>query len=138
MDTRQQTGAIKGVLWVEEPMGRRRTPDPVRTSAVRAGLIVSVTLVEAVVAILGALGGSWITVPAVLAVAVSTVVATWAVLDVSVTQQVWNQRHGVISTPLGAARELRAESRSALRAASGPKGARTGRIRHRPHLLSRV
>ena len=34
-------------LWTEEPARRRRLPDPVRTSAVRAVIIVAVTLVDA-------------------------------------------------------------------------------------------
>ncbi|MEV5479319.1 hypothetical protein AB0L66_44565, partial [Streptomyces sp. NPDC052207] len=36
----------------EEPARRRRLPDPVRTSAVRAVLIISVTLIEAARAVL--------------------------------------------------------------------------------------
>jgi hypothetical protein len=43
------------------------------------------------------------------------VAATWAVLDVWVTRQVWNQRHGVVSEPGSAARRLRRERRQARR-----------------------
>jgi hypothetical protein len=32
-------------------------------------------------------------------------VATWAVLDVWVSRQVWRQRHGVLSQPSSVARE---------------------------------
>jgi hypothetical protein len=44
-----------------------------------------------------------------------TVVATWAALDVWVTRQVWNQRHGVVSAPSSTARALRRERRRARR-----------------------
>ncbi|MEU6345224.1 hypothetical protein ABZ883_30225 [Streptomyces sp. NPDC046977] len=116
-------------LWVEEPVGRPRMPDPVRVSAVRAVLVVSFTLIAAVVATLGAAGHSWIAAPATLAAIGSTVVATWAVLDVWITRQVWNQRNGVISSPSSAARALRRERRRerrrARRGTRGTGGART-------------
>ncbi|MCQ4041959.1 hypothetical protein ACFOSC_31495 [Streptantibioticus rubrisoli] len=107
-----------GTLWTEEPVGRRRMPDPVRASAVRAVLIVSVTLIEAMVAMLGAAAGAWITAPALLCTVVSTVVATWAVLDVWVTRQVWIQRHGVVSSPSDAARPRRPRRGSPARRGS--------------------
>ncbi|MDX6348902.1 MAG: hypothetical protein QOF84_3692, partial [Streptomyces sp.] len=44
-----------------------------------------------------------------------TVVATWSVLDVWITRQVWNQRNGVVSSPSSAARALRRERRQAHR-----------------------
>ncbi|WP_269856380.1 hypothetical protein [Streptomyces sp. RPT161] len=106
-------------LWTEEPVGRPRMPDPVRASAVRAVLIASVTLIEAMVAMLGAAAGTWITAPALLCTVVSTVVATWAVLDVWVTRQVWNQRHGVLSSPSTAARPRRLRRGSPARRGVG-------------------
>nr|WP_315903751.1 hypothetical protein [Streptomyces rhizosphaerihabitans] len=104
-------------LWIEEPARKRRLPDPVRTSAVRAVLIISVTLIQAVVAFLCTIAGSWLAFPMVLCSVASTVVATWAVLDVWVTRQVWNQRNGVVSVPSSTARALRRERRKARRQA---------------------
>ncbi|WUW90953.1 hypothetical protein OG595_36325 [Streptomyces sp. NBC_01451] len=104
-------------LWVEEPARRRRLPDPVRTAAVRAVLIISVTLIQAMVAFLSTLAGSWLAFPMVISSVVSTVVATWAALDVWVTRQVWRQRNGVVSTPSSTARALRRERRKARRLA---------------------
>ncbi|MFG3542537.1 MULTISPECIES: hypothetical protein [Streptomyces] len=104
-------------LWVEEPAVRRRMPDPVRTAAVRAVLIMSLTVIQAVVAFLCTLAGSWLAFPMVLSGVASTVVATWSVLDVWVTRQVWNQRNGVVSVPSSTARRMRRERRSARRAA---------------------
>ncbi|CAM5310152.1 hypothetical protein SHIRM173S_04634 [Streptomyces hirsutus] len=46
---------------------------------------------------------------------VSTIMATWGVLDVWVTRQVWNQRNGVVSAPSSTARALRRERRRARR-----------------------
>jgi len=102
-------------LWIEEPARRRRLPDPVRTAAVRAVLIIAVTLTQAVVAFLCTLAGSWLAFPVVLSSVASTVVATWAALDVWVTRQVWNQRNGVVSVPSSTARTLRRERRKARR-----------------------
>ncbi|MFD8736658.1 hypothetical protein ACFV06_17330 [Streptomyces sp. NPDC059618] len=104
-------------LWIEEPARRRRLPDPVRTSAVRAVLIISVTLIQAVVAFLCTMAESWLAFPMVLSSIGSTVVATWAALDVWVTRQVWNQRNGVVSVPSSTARALRRERRRARRQA---------------------
>ncbi|MFE1290783.1 hypothetical protein [Streptomyces sp. NPDC058751] len=104
-------------LWIEEPARRRRLPDPVRTSAVRAVLVISVTLIQAVVAFLCTMAESWLAFPMVLSSVASTVVATWAVLDVWVTRQVWNQRNGVVSVPSSTARALRRERRRARRQA---------------------
>ncbi|WP_437067521.1 hypothetical protein [Streptomyces sp. enrichment culture] len=104
-------------LWVEEPAKRRRMPDPVRTAAVRAVLIIAVTLIQAMVAVLCTLAGSWLAFPMVISSVASTVVATWGVLDVWVTRQVWNQRNGVVSTPSSTARALRRERRRARRQA---------------------
>ncbi|MET9810975.1 hypothetical protein AB0P48_32665 [Streptomyces halstedii] len=117
-------------LWVEEPATRRRMPDPVRTAAVRAVLIMSVTLVQAVVAFLCTLAGSWLAFPMVLSGVASTVVATWSVLDVWVTRQVWNQRHGVVSVPSSTARRMRRERRRA-RSAARSQARRDARIRRR-------
>ncbi|MFI6349777.1 hypothetical protein [Streptomyces sp. NPDC050560] len=107
----------EGGLWIDDPRPRRRMPDAVRRAAVRAVLIVSVTLVEAMVAFLSTLAGSWLAFPMVLSSVASTVVATWAVLDVWITRQVWNQRHGVVSAPSSSARALRRERRRARREA---------------------
>ncbi|WP_447041859.1 hypothetical protein [Streptomyces sp. DSM 118878] len=111
------SAAPRPPLWVEEPARRRRLPDPVRTAAVRAVIIVAVTLVQAMVAVLATLAGSWLAFPMVLSSVASTVAATWGVLDVWVTRQVWNQRHGVVSMPSSTARRLRRERRRARRQA---------------------
>lgn len=102
-------------LWIEEPARRRRMPDPVRTAAVRAVLIISVTLIQAMVALLCTLAGSWLAFPMVISSVASTVVATWAVVDVWVTRQVYNQRYGVVSEPSSTARSLRRERRARRR-----------------------
>ncbi|MFF2326520.1 MULTISPECIES: hypothetical protein [unclassified Streptomyces] len=104
-------------LWMEEPAVRRRMPDPVRTAAVRAVLILSLTIIQAMVAFLCTLTASWLAFPMVLSSVGSTVVATWSVLDVWVTRQVWNQRNGVVSEPSSSARQLRRERRRARREA---------------------
>ncbi|MFI6289703.1 hypothetical protein ACIBCM_34050 [Streptomyces sp. NPDC051018] len=117
-------------LWVEEPAARRPMADPVRKAAVRAVLIVSLTLIQAMVAFLCTLTGSWLAFPMVLSSVASTVVATWAVLDVWVTRQVWRQRHGVVSEPSSSARRLRREHRRARRAARAT-ARRDARIRRR-------
>lgn len=79
-------------------------PDPVRTAAVRAVLIIAVTLVQLLVVVLYALAGSPLVFPLLLALLASSVVATWAVLDIWITRQTWRQRHGVVSLPSSAAR----------------------------------
>ncbi|MEU0412445.1 hypothetical protein ABZ307_32110 [Streptomyces griseorubiginosus] len=126
-------------LWVEEPARRRRLPDPVRTSAVRAVLIIAVTLLQAMVAFLCTMAGSWLAFPMVISSVASTVVATWGALDVWVTRQVWNQRNGVVSTPSSTARALRRERRKARRQARlaeraqariRRQGGSTGRLSH--------
>ncbi|NWF30631.1 hypothetical protein HW130_31010 [Streptomyces sp. PKU-EA00015] len=104
-------------LWTEEPSARRPMADPVRTAAVRAVIITSLTLIQAMAAFLLSVAGSWLAFPTVLSSVASTVVATWSVLDVWVTRQVWNQRHGVVSVPSSTARQLRRERRRARRAA---------------------
>ncbi|MCR8578227.1 hypothetical protein NE399_29685 [Streptomyces sp. Isolate_219] len=109
MDTGRQS------LWQEEPAARPRMADPVRTAAVRAVIIVAITLIQAMVAFLCTLASSWFAFPAVLGTVASTVVATWGVLDVWVTRQVWVQRNGVRSQPSSTARELRRERRRARR-----------------------
>lgn len=118
-DTASATGPARvprQQLWVEEPAPRRRMPDPVRTAAVRAVLIMSLTIIQAMVAFLCTLTGSWLAFPMVLSGVGSTVVATWSVLDVWVTRQVWNQRNGVVSVPSSMARRMRRERRRAARA----------------------
>ncbi|MEU1189362.1 hypothetical protein [Streptomyces sp. NPDC005859] len=108
---REQERVVYRPLWVEEPARRRRMPDPVRTAAVRAVLVIAVTLIQAMVAFLCTLAGSWLAFPMVISSVVSTVLATWGALDVWVTRQVWNQRNGVVSTPSSTARALRRERR---------------------------
>ncbi|MFI5686080.1 hypothetical protein [Streptomyces sp. NPDC051636] len=117
-------------LWVEEPARRRRLPDPVRTAAVRAVLIIAVTLIQAMVAFLCTMAGSWLAFPMVISSVVSTVVATWGAVDVWVTRQVWNQRNGVVSVPSSTARSLRRERRAARRGARAAERERE-RIRRR-------
>ncbi|MFH8795414.1 hypothetical protein [Streptomyces sp. NPDC017941] len=102
-------------LWVEEAATRRRLPDPVRTAAVRAVLIVSLTLIQAMTAFFCAMAESWLAFPMVLSSVAGTIVATWSVCDVWVTRQVWNQRNGVVSMPSSSARQLRRERRRARR-----------------------
>lgn len=104
-------------LWVEEPARRRRLPDPVRTAAVRSVLLIALTLLQAMVAFLCTMAGSWLAFPMVISSVVSTIVATWGALDVWVTRQVWNQRNGVVSMPSSTARALRRERRRARRQA---------------------
>lgn len=100
----EEDGGVAGRgLWVEEAARRPRMPDPVRASAVRALLIVAVTLTEATVTFFLAVTGSWLAVPMVFLGIAGTVVATWAVLDVWITRQMWNQRYGVVSEPSSAA-----------------------------------
>ncbi|MFF9171676.1 MULTISPECIES: hypothetical protein [unclassified Streptomyces] len=130
MDPVARARAAYRPLWVEEPARRRRLPDPVRTAAVRAVLIIAVTLIQAVVAFLCTMAGSWLAFPMVLSSVASTVVATWGVLDVWVTRQVWNQRNGVVSAPSSTARALRRERRRARREARAAERGR-GRIRRR-------
>ncbi|MFE7132750.1 hypothetical protein ACFVIM_18020 [Streptomyces sp. NPDC057638] len=120
-------------LWVDEPVARMRLADPVRTAAVRAVLIASLTLIQGMVAFLCTLAGSWLAFPMVLSSVASTVAATWAVLDVWVTRQVWKQRHGVISEPSSSARALRRERRRARRAAKAA-ARQSSRIRRRERL----
>ncbi|UQT59875.1 hypothetical protein M4V62_35135 [Streptomyces durmitorensis] len=115
--SRRQSDEDRRELWIEEPARRRRLPDPVRTAAVRAVIIVALTLIQAMTAFLCALAGSWLSFPMVLSSVASTVVATWGVLDVWVTRQVWNQRHGVVSVPSSTARQLRRERRRSRRQA---------------------
>lgn len=117
-------------LWVEEPARRRRLPDPVRTAAVRAVLLIAVTLIQAMVAFLCTMAGSWLAFPMVISSVVSTIAATWGALDVWVTRQVWNQRHGVVSVPSSTARALRRERRRARRQERAATRTQ-GRIRRR-------
>ncbi|MGW0612289.1 hypothetical protein [Streptomyces sp. NPDC002788] len=117
-------------LWVEEPARRRRLPDPVRTAAVRAVLLIAVTLIQAMVASLCTMAGSWLAFPMVISSVVSTIAATWGALDVWVTRQVWNQRNGVVSVPSSTARALRRERRRARRQARATERAQE-RIRRR-------
>ncbi|MEU1853265.1 hypothetical protein ABZ499_29390 [Streptomyces sp. NPDC019990] len=117
-------------LWVEEPARRRRLPDPVRTAAVRSVLVIALTLLQAMTAVLCTMAGSWLAFPMVIGSVVSTIVATWSVLDVWVTRQVWNQRHGVVSVPSSTARALRRERRRARREARAAERAQE-RIRRR-------
>ncbi|WP_371581750.1 hypothetical protein [Streptomyces sp. NBC_01314] len=117
-------------LWIEEPARKRRLPDPVRTAAVRAVIIIAVTLMQAMVAFLCTLAGSWLAFPMMLSSVASTIAATWGVLDVWVTRQVWSQRNGVISAPSSTARSLRRERRRTRREARAMERAQE-RIRRR-------
>ncbi|MFH8500402.1 hypothetical protein [Streptomyces coeruleorubidus] len=117
-------------LWVEEPARRRRLPDPVRTAAVRAVLLIALTLIQAMVAFLCTMAGSWLAFPMVISSVVSTIVATWGALDVWVTRQVWNQRNGVVSMPSSTARALRRERRRVRRQARAAERSQE-RIRRR-------
>ncbi|WP_303246530.1 hypothetical protein [Streptomyces sp. NA04227] len=119
-----------GALWRDEPVGRRRMPDAVRGAAVRAVMIVALTLVQAVIAFFCTVAGSWLAFPMVLSSVGSTVVATWGVLDVWVTRQVWNQRNGVVSEPSSTARRLRRERRRARRETRAPERAGDHAGRH--------
>ncbi|MFD0419207.1 hypothetical protein [Streptomyces sp. NPDC127108] len=113
-------------LWVDEPARRPRLPDPVRKAAVRAVLIVSLTLIQAMTAFFCTMAESWLAFPMVLSSVASTVVATWGVCDVWVTRQVWNQRNGVVSMPSSTARRLRRERRRARRQARVAARAKEG------------
>ncbi|MET9221999.1 hypothetical protein ABZX65_24975 [Streptomyces sp. NPDC003300] len=125
----------QGRVWTEDPVGTPRMPDPVRAAAVRAVLIVAVALILAVMAVLLAAGHSWLSAPALISAVFTSVVATWAVLDVWVTRQVWNQRNGVLSSPSSAARALRRERRRRHRAArSAARGRPTRRVHIPRHL----
>lgn len=114
-----------GSLWWEA-RGRRRLPDPVRRSAVRAGLIGALTLVAAMVALMSVIAETWFVGPAVLTAIVATVVTTWAFVDVLVTRQAWAQRAGVVSSPSSAARPGRRRRDHEERAAG--VGAGPGRL----------
>ncbi|MET9763612.1 hypothetical protein ABZ016_31980 [Streptomyces sp. NPDC006372] len=122
--------AVHRPLWVEEPARRRRLPDPVRRAAVRAVLLIALTLLQAMVAFLCTMAGSWLAFPMVISSVVSTIVATWGALDVWVTRQVWSQRHGVVSMPSSTARALRRERRRSRRQARAAERAQE-RIRRR-------
>ncbi|WP_428934192.1 hypothetical protein [Streptomyces sp. ACT015] len=125
-----QAGSAYRPLWIEEEARRRRMPDPVRTAAVRAVLIISVTLILAMVAFLCTMAETWLAFPMVLSSIAGTVVATWGALDVWVTRQVWNQRNGVVSAPSSTARALRRERRKSRRQAKSAARAQE-RIRRR-------
>lgn len=111
--TRSEPSPRQRALWIEEPARRRRMPDPVRESAVRAVLVIAVTMLLAMVAFFCTMAGTWSALPLVVIAIASTVAATWAVLDVWVTRQVWNQRNGVVSAPSSTARARRRERRVA-------------------------
>ncbi|WP_267000655.1 hypothetical protein [Streptomyces sp. NBC_00354] len=130
-DTGAAVGAPGRSLWEEEPARRRRMPDPVRDSAVRAVLIVAVTLTEATVTFFLMLTGSWLALPMGIGAIAGTVVATWGVLDVLITRQMWNQRYGVVSEPSSTARDRRRERRRARREARAEAAGGTDRIRLR-------
>ncbi|MGW1890656.1 hypothetical protein ACWCP6_10435 [Streptomyces sp. NPDC002004] len=124
-------------LWVEEPARRFRMPDPVRTAAVRAVIIVAVTLIQAMIAFLCTLAGSWLAFPMVLSSVGCTVVATWSVLDVWITRQVWKQRYGVVSAPSSTVRQARRERRATPQERAAPDGTQEHiRGRSRSHQLS--
>ncbi|MFE2481402.1 hypothetical protein [Streptomyces sp. NPDC059389] len=121
-------GARGRSLWEEEPARTRRMPDPVRDSAVRAVLIVAVTLTVATVTFFLVVTGSWLALPMSLCAIAGTVVATWGVLDVLITRQMWNQRYGVVSEPSRTARGRRRERRRGRREARPEPRGGAGRI----------
>lgn len=104
-----------------------RLPDPVRAAAVRAVVLVAVTLVLVMIAVLCSLAMVWLALPMVLAAVASTVVTTWGVLDVWVTRQMWIQRNGVVSTPGSVARERGPLRRGRRGSSSGEAGGRAAR-----------
>lgn len=104
-------------MWEEQAVGTHRMPDPVRAAAVRAVLIAAVALTEMMISVVLAMGQSWLSAPMTLLTVLTSVGATWAVLDVWVTRQVWSQRGGVVSSPSSVARARRRERRRARRAA---------------------
>ncbi|MER5935271.1 hypothetical protein [Streptomyces sp. NPDC002054] len=110
-------------LWVAEPAARPRMPDPVRTAAVRAVLIVAVTLTLATITFFLALTGSWLALPMVLISVAGTIVGTWGVLDVWITRQMWKQRYGVVSVPSSTARGRRGAPEPAYGSAYAPQPA---------------
>ncbi|WP_234332137.1 hypothetical protein [Streptomyces sp. NRRL S-87] len=116
-------------LWAEEPKARRRMPDPVRESAVRAVLLISVALILGSVTVLFSVTGSWLAFPVMMAAIAATVVATWGVADVWVTRQMWNQRYGVLSEPSSSARRSRRERRRARKAAKAAERAGGGLLK---------
>ncbi|WP_338146731.1 hypothetical protein [Streptomyces boncukensis] len=101
---------------------KTRLPDPIRAAAVRAVIIVALTLVQLMIAALSSLAEVWLAFPMALSTVASTVAATWSVLDVWISRQVWVQRNGVVSEPSSVARPRpraphRREERPAERAA---------------------
>lgn len=113
-------------VWVEETARRPRMADPVRAAAVRAVIVSALALTLAQIGLLLAVGHSWLSAPVLLFAVLTSVVATWSVLDVWVTRQVWNQRGGVLSSPSSAARARRGDPR---RRAGGPAGGVPGDVR---------
>ncbi|MEV7615870.1 hypothetical protein [Streptomyces sp. NPDC089799] len=113
---------IRRGLWVEEPARRYRMPDPVRTAAVRAVIIASVTLTLSTITFYLTLTGSWLAFPVMLCSVAGVIVSTWGVLDVWITRQAWRQRHGVVSQPSSTARGRGPERETAAgrAAARGP------------------
>lgn len=110
--TRDRLGQARGAVrenvreW-DVVQARPRMPDPVRAAAVRAVIILSLTLSQLVVVLLCTLAGSWLAFPMLLTTLGSTIVTTWAVLDIWITRQAWVQRHGVVSEPSSVARARR-------------------------------
>ena len=88
-----------------------RMPDPIRSAAVRAGIAIALTLVLLMAAMLCMLAGTWSAFPVMVVAIAATVVATWSVLDVWITRQVWRQRGGVVSTPRSVARHTARDAR---------------------------
>jgi membrane protein YdbS with pleckstrin-like domain len=97
-----------------------RMPDPVRSAAVRAVITIALTLVLLMVAVLCTLAGAWPALPMAVAAIAAVVVATWSVLDVWITRQVWRQRGGVVSTPRSAARRPARTGRPPTRGGGRP------------------
>jgi hypothetical protein len=117
-------------VWVEEAARRPRMADPVRSAAVRAVILSAIALPLAQIGLLLAVGHSWLSAPVLLFAVLTSVVATWSVLDVWVTRQVWNQRGGVLSSPSSAARARRGDSRRPPPDEDGTEaGGRAGGVR---------
>ncbi len=96
-----------------------RMPDPVRSAAVRAVITVALTLVLLMAAMLCVVAGAWPALPVTVVAIGAVVVATWSVLDVWITRQVWRQRGGVVSTPRSVARSTTGDLHSPTRSRDG-------------------
>jgi hypothetical protein len=67
---------------------RRRMPDEVRNSVVRAVLVFAFTLLGGITVYLSLYAGSWFSAPALLYTLIMVVVSVWAVLEIFVARQI--------------------------------------------------